>query len=252
MDPPQTEKPSQDAAHAAFLASLGLPSSILLEKDEHGRLRVAVPTSGHLFMRNRVTAFSNPTAFNHSEDLVEIIGKLRAAGKAINDLLLVSDSGADYDHSTIKVHVALANVFDACNLGVLGQVFHAPGESFRNWIERLFCLLNIVDGVTYKSKLSGEAQAPDAQTDLTPEQIRIKQLLLYGPIFDFLDETWGSLKTHGWTVDCERVIPELNREDIDEALNGLTSLLRNLTDPVATNKLTAKVTLSSATHYNPL
>jgi hypothetical protein len=175
-------------------------------------------------MRNRDSFHFSATALNHQTDLNEIIS---SNFRDKFDLLVISDGGIDVDHENLRVQLMLGEVWLRNKLGTLSHVFHAPGESYRNFIERLFHLLNIVDGnfsfltdppckltvffagVNFSGTLAGETHAPSEQSDLTPDQVAKKTRTIVNFAFDFLDKTWSDLETMGHKINCKRVFPEV-------------------------------------------
>lgn len=155
---------------------VGLPSlAYATTVDKHGRVHIETPTSGDLFMRNRGNPWFKATGLNHLDDLQEILGsRFSGCMELLRDLLTQTDGGADYSPHSFKTYYVLGKLFLYFKLGSLTQIFHAAGESFLNYIERVFSNLNIIDGVYLPDKLVGETHTPNDQSDLSKDQRNAK------------------------------------------------------------------------------
>jgi hypothetical protein len=153
-------------------------------------------------MRNRGSPFSNSGAIDHGDDLKELLDR---HGPDVKDVLASTDGGGDVSMENFRVQFVLGERFMSGQYGTFAQVSHAPGQSYRHYIERFFCFLNNVDGVEISPHLPGETHPPNQQSDLTPEQIKLKERELFDGIFPFINNSWNSLKIKGYTIHSESV-----------------------------------------------
>lgn len=168
-------------------------------KDQHGRDRVLLPTHGQLFMRNRASPFAATGSIYHGIDLLELLKE------GHRDALFSTDGGGDVNGENFRVQFVFGELFLKRKLGTLAQVYHAPGRSFQHKIERAFCHLNCVDGVEISPCLPGETHPPNQQSDLTPQQVKVKEKQLFDQIFAFLNREWNSLDIKGYKINSDSV-----------------------------------------------
>lgn len=150
---------------------LSRPDAMSLRyRDELGRERYKKITEGDLHVRLR-PSYITASAINHLDDLSELLAEnAHQYNSSPKALLICSDQGPDESPSSIKFLYAIGHLFVKFGLALLVHVYHAPGQSAYNPVERYMSLLDGMDGVYLPEVLPGESTTPSKQTDLTEEQ----------------------------------------------------------------------------------
>lgn len=178
-------------------------------KDDRGVLRASLPRGVQLFMRSRANFFDTLSASNHLMDRLEVC-KIRFGDsyERLSDFLAKTDGGHDFDAESIRVIYLFGKLWLSTKSGTLMHIFHAPGHSYLNEIERFFHFLNKIDGATIPAMYGGDTLPPNKQTDLTDAQILHKNLRIARAADTFLTTEWSEISIRGTPVDHKFVYPQ--------------------------------------------
>ena len=159
-------------------------------------------------MRTRANIFDTPSSANHLIDLLEIFKSQFGADYAgVCDFLAKTDGGHDYDPESMRVCYFFGKLWLSCLSGTLMQIFHAPGQSYLNEIERFFHFLNKIDGALIPAYYDGDTHTPSNQSDLTDSQKLAKNTKIVSAASNFLDSEWGNIKIRRTLVEHKFVFP---------------------------------------------
>ena len=201
----EDESKSKSIGNEYRLPKLSVP----IYKDEHGIERIPTPHGIRFSMRTRGNVFDKPCAANHLIDLTKILKSYYGHDfSRLFDLLAKTDGGHDYDHESLRVIYLFGKIWMQGRLGSVMHIFHAAGQSYLNEIERLLHSFNNIDGTFIPALLGGDTQTPNNQSDLTPEQVQLKNRRIFNQVGPFLDENWGGLVIRGTKVDHKFVFPD--------------------------------------------
>jgi hypothetical protein len=186
--------------------AVGVPPSAFFKciKDMHGRLRVPIPRSGHLYIRLRGSPWFSATSEIHAVDIVETIGIEFPDGHN-KDLLSMVDNAADQDRESLRVQLTRWRIFRELKLATYATVSYAPGCSYCNPIERFFHYFSVTDGSFLDEILPDDVLPPNKQSDLSAIQVDQKERALYGPCFTLIETEWGKILVGGQFVHVRRV-----------------------------------------------
>lgn len=184
--------------------------------DIHNKERISKPSKWTLFVNirfNKLAGTQLPMSYSeHGEDLQFVADKhFTSAGKDVPaDWKIDSDMGSDSDYFTDKAIIVLADVFKSNQLGTLILGGPCGQNSSQNEIEAAWSPLKMsIAGLILSDTVGSDTMAPDKQTDLTHEQMVIKDLAVFKNVGGTLQKAWSTLNIRGNPVQVRYTLPEV-------------------------------------------
>lgn len=143
--------------------------------DKQKRLHIELPRSGHLFLFIRANLFHTASVETHLNDIISLYeGNVPAA------LGIRADRGPDWGPQHFLNVVSFGRLFLEYNMDVLSIFYLAAYNSAFGVIERFWSsVANWLAGITYSPKLQGEELPPCKQSELSPKELREKEIKLF-------------------------------------------------------------------------
>ena len=168
--------------------------------DKLGRPHIQKTTYGPALLLLRACKFKQSSGATHANDLLPILRAQVQEGKGV--AFVKVDNGSDWNLLSVVNSLYLCRLWRDSGLDILGIVSYAARYSAYNQIEHLWSPMSKkLTSVILPSVLEGEEEPPCRQSDISDEERRMKEAVVFDKAMDLVKSRyWGGAKFNGSEV----------------------------------------------------